>query len=59
VTHVASDTVVLVERHEKRPAAVDDICRYSFVDVLEADDPPFEAGTYLVEAAVGVKVVGR
>jgi hypothetical protein len=40
--------VVFADGNAKRPADVDDICRYSFVD-----------GPYLIAVEVGVKVVGR
>lgn len=51
--------VVFSERHEKRPADVDDICRYSWTEEVPEGDPFLEAGTYLLEGTVGVKVVGR
>jgi hypothetical protein len=53
------DTVVFSESHEKRPAGVDDICAYSWTEEIPEGDPFLEAGTYLLEAKVGVKVVGR
>lgn len=52
-------TVVFSESHEKRPADVDDICRYSWTEEVPEGDPFFEAGTYLLEGTVGVKIVGR
>ncbi len=51
--------VVFSESHEKRPADVDDTCRYSWTEEVPAGDPFLEAGTYLLEGTVGVKVVGR
>lgn len=51
--------VVFSERHEKRPADIDDICRYSWTEEVPEGDPFLEAGTYLLEGAVGVKIVGR
>ncbi|HSJ28094.1 MAG TPA: hypothetical protein VLB67_07760 [Acidimicrobiia bacterium] len=52
-------TVVFSERHEKRPADVDDICAYSWTEEVPEGDPFLEAGTYLLEGKVGVKIVGR
>lgn len=52
-------TVVFSERHEKRPADVDDICAYSWTEEIPEGDPTLEAGTYLFEGRVGVKIVGR
>jgi len=49
--------IVFSEGHAKT-STVDDVCRYSWTEVIPEDDPPFEAGTYLFEAEVGVKVVG-
>lgn len=53
------DSTVFSERHEKRPADVDDICRYSWTEVIPEGDPFLAAGSYLFEGAVGVKIVGR
>jgi len=53
------DSTVFSERHEKRPADVDDICRYSWTEEVPEGDPFLDAGTYLFEGEVGVKVVGR
>jgi hypothetical protein len=53
------DQVVFSEGHAKRPADVDDICAYSWTEEIPEGDPFLEAGTYLFEAKVGVKVVGR
>jgi hypothetical protein len=59
VTYVATGELVFSEIHEKRPSDVDDICRYSWTEEIPEGDPFLEAGTYLLEGAVGVKVVGR
>lgn len=53
------DSTVFSERHEKRPAAVDDVCAYSWTEEVPEGDPFLDAGTYLFEGEVGVKVVGR
>jgi hypothetical protein len=53
------DQVVFSESHEKRPADVNDICAYSWTEEIPEGDPFLEAGTYLFEAEVGVKIVGR
>jgi hypothetical protein len=42
----------------KRPAT-NDVCRYSWVTAIEDDPYGFPDGTYLLEGAVGVKIVGR
>lgn len=51
--------VVFSESHEKRPADIDDICRYSWTEEVPEGDPFLDPGTYLLEAEVGVKIVGR
>lgn len=53
------DQVVFSESHEKRPTGVDDICEYSWTEEVPEGDPFLEQGTYLLEAKVAVKVVGR
>lgn len=49
---------VFTEGHGKRPTDVDDVCHYSWLETIE-DDPDFADGTYRLEAAVGVNLVGR
>lgn len=53
------DNLVFSESHDKRPADVDDICAYSWTEEVPEGDPLLEAGIYLLEGKVGVKVVGR
>jgi hypothetical protein len=51
---------VVVDEGEERKRANDatDVCHIEFIEEVE-DDPFIPDGTYLIEVAVGVKVVGR
>jgi hypothetical protein len=58
-TDTATDEVVFTESHTKKPAEVDDVCSYWWIEVVPEGDPYVPAGTYLLEAEVGVKIAGR
>jgi hypothetical protein len=54
-----NDPVVGAEGEErKRANDATDVCHIEFIEEVE-DDPFIPDGTYLIEVAVGVKVVGR
>lgn len=58
-THLESGTQVFEESLQKNNAEIDDVCVFSFVEEIPADDPFLPGGgTLLIEGTVGVKVVG-
>jgi hypothetical protein len=58
LTDTSTGEVVDSGEERKRPDDSDDVCRIVFVEEVE-DDPFIPDGTYLIEVAVEVKVVGR
>jgi hypothetical protein len=50
---------VIVDDSVSKRQAADDVCRYSWEMKIKDDPYGFPDGTYLLEGAVGVKVVGR
>jgi hypothetical protein len=58
-TDMSTNQVVFTESHTKKPAQIDDVCRYSWIEVVPEGDPYVPAGTYLLEAEVGIKIAGR
>jgi hypothetical protein len=58
-THLETGTVVFEESIQKRNAAVDDLCRITFVETIPEDNPDdLPGGDYRFDVTVGVKVVG-